>query len=109
MAEPEFTATGVHIGRRLRSLTRAGQVLIRDGRLTLLTSYGSEIDSAPVHMVRAGKPWFGTGDQASATVNGHRYVLTPGDDDPARSEPDPSWTRKFLDAVRTAGGHAAQS
>ena len=26
MAEPEFTATGVRIGKRLRSLTRAGQV-----------------------------------------------------------------------------------
>ncbi|MGW4106936.1 hypothetical protein ACWEGV_28540, partial [Streptomyces sp. NPDC004976] len=47
MAEPEFTATGVRIGKRLRSLTRAGQVRISGGRLELLTSYGSEIDSAP--------------------------------------------------------------
>src|SRR5262245_50506776 len=47
MAEPEFKATGVRIGKKLRSLTRAGQVRISDGRLRLLTSYGSEIDSAP--------------------------------------------------------------
>ena len=58
MAEPEFTATGVRIGKRLRSLTRAGQVRISDGRLQLLTSYGSEIDSAPVQAVRASRPWF---------------------------------------------------
>jgi hypothetical protein len=51
MAEPEFSATGVRIGKRLRSLTRAGQVRISDGRLQLLTSYGSEIDSAPVQAV----------------------------------------------------------
>lgn len=53
MAEPEFTATGVRIGRLLRSLTRAGEVRIKGGRLELLTSYGSEIDSAPLQEVRA--------------------------------------------------------
>jgi hypothetical protein len=110
MAEPEFTATGVRIGHRLRSLTRAGQVLIRDGRLMLLTSYGSEIDSAPVHLVRAGKPWFAARDRALATVNGHRYLLTAGEDDPARDEqPGAPWVRRFLDAVRTAGGRAART
>ena len=70
MAEPEFTATGVRIGKRLRSLTRAGQVRISDGRLELLTSYGSEIDSAPVQAVRASKPWFAPEDRALADVNG---------------------------------------
>ncbi|MET8680283.1 hypothetical protein ABZW18_22530 [Streptomyces sp. NPDC004647] len=109
MAEPEFTATGVRIGRRLRSLTRAGQVRIRDGRLTLLTSYGSEIDSAPVHLVRAGKPWFSARDRALATINGTRYLLTLGGQDTAQGEPGPTLAHRFLDAVRTAGGQAART
>lgn len=88
MAEPEFTATGVRIGKRLRSLTRAGQVRISDGRLELLTSYGSEIDSAPVRAVRASKPWFAHDDRALAEVNGTRYTLTLGEHDPAPGRPD---------------------
>jgi hypothetical protein len=108
MADQEFTATGVRIASRLRSLTRAGQVQIRDGRLTLLTSYGREIDSAPVHLVRAGKPWFGHGDEALATVNGTRYHLVPGEAQSGSEERGRTWTRKFLDAVRTAGGQAAR-
>ncbi|GAA3075029.1 hypothetical protein GCM10020000_70120 [Streptomyces olivoverticillatus] len=51
---------------------------IRDGWLELLTSYGREIDSAPVDSVQAGKPWFAARDRARATVNGTRYVLTLG-------------------------------
>ncbi|MGA5638969.1 hypothetical protein ACPCTN_09525 [Streptomyces cinereoruber] len=76
MKEPEFSARGVEIYRWLRSLTRAGEVRIEDGRLALLTSYGSEIDSAPVTAVRAGRPWFAGPDEAVATVNGTRYRLT---------------------------------
>ncbi|AVH98747.1 MULTISPECIES: hypothetical protein [Streptomyces] len=76
MKEPEFSARGVEINRWLRSLTRAGEVRIEDGRLALLTSYGSEIDSAPVTAVRAGRPWFAGPDEAVATVNGTRYRLT---------------------------------
>ncbi|MFE0101117.1 hypothetical protein [Streptomyces sp. NPDC059009] len=107
MAEPEFTATGVRIGRRLRSLTRAGQVRISDGRLQLLTSYGSEIDSAPVQAVRAGKPWFSSDDRALAAVdvNGTRYRLTLGEQDPAPGEPGPPSARRFIEAVRAAAGH----
>ncbi|MEV3859204.1 hypothetical protein AB0J38_33460 [Streptomyces sp. NPDC050095] len=99
MAEPEFTATGVRIGRRLRSLTRAGQVRITGGRLELLTSYGSEIDSAPLGEVRAGKPWFGSEDRATAEVDGRRYLLrlgTPGGD------AGPPAARRFIEAVRRA-------
>lgn len=107
MAEPEFTATGVRIGRRLRSLTRAGQVMIRDGRLLLLTSYDTEIDSAPVHLVHAARPWFATRGRALTTVNGHRYLLTLGDRDPAPGEPGPPSADSFFDAIRTAGGRAA--
>ncbi|MGK5630087.1 hypothetical protein [Streptomyces sp. URMC 123] len=107
MAETEFTATGVRIGRWLRSLTRAGQVRISDGRLMLLTSYGSEIDSAPVHSVRAGRPWFATGDRAAAVVNGTRYHLTLSERDPAPGEAGPPAVRSLLDAIRTAGGHTA--
>ncbi|HZG03798.1 MAG TPA: hypothetical protein VE546_09515 [Streptomyces sp.] len=75
MAEPEFSATGVRIARWLRSLTRAGQVLVRDGRLVLLTSYGREIDSAPVEQVRISGPWYAARDRVLATVNGNRYAL----------------------------------
>ncbi|MFI8204173.1 hypothetical protein [Streptomyces sp. NPDC085937] len=107
MAEPEFTATGVRIGRRLRSLTRAGQVRISDGRLELLTSYGTEIDSAPVQAVRATRPWFASDDRALADLNGHRYLLTLGGHDPAPGQPGPPAARRFIEAVRRAAGHGA--
>lgn len=103
MAEPEFKATGVRIGKRLRSLTRAGQVRISDGRLQLLTSYGSEIDSAPVQAVRASKPWF-SDDRAVADVNGTRYTLTLGEHDPAPGRPGLPSANRFIEAVRRAAG-----
>ncbi|MCQ4205972.1 MULTISPECIES: hypothetical protein [Streptomyces] len=99
MAEPEFTATGVRIGRRLRSLTRAGQVRIKGGRLELLTSYGSEIDSAPLDEVRAGKPWFGADDRATAEVDGRRYLLRLGGQG---GDAGPPTARRFIEAVRRA-------
>ncbi|MFJ6938798.1 hypothetical protein [Streptomyces sp. NPDC101132] len=75
MGEPEFTATGVRIERWPRALTRAGKVLIRDGRLQLLTSRDREIDSAPLGAVSAARSWLpGRGD-AVARVNGRRYRL----------------------------------
>ncbi|KOT94858.1 MULTISPECIES: hypothetical protein [Streptomyces] len=104
MAEPEFRATGVRIGRRLRSLTRAGTVRISGGRVELLTSVGSEIDSAPVQAVRASRPWFGPEDRALADLNGTRYLLTLGDHDPAPGEPGPPAARRFIEAVRRAAG-----
>ena len=94
MAEPEFRATGVRIGKRLRSLTRAGQVRISDGRLQLLTSYGSEIDSAPVDKVRAGRPWFAKPDEAVATVNGTRYRISGMSD---------SGSGRLLEVLRKSG------
>lgn len=106
MAEPEFTAKGVRIGKRLRSLTRAGQVRISGGRLELLTSYGSEIDSAPVQAVRASKPWYGAADRALADLNGTRYLLTLGERDPAPGEPGPPAARRFIEAVRRAAGRS---
>jgi len=104
MADTEFNARGVRIERFLRSVTRAGQVSIKDGRLQLLTSYGREIDSAPVQSVRASKPWFVDGDQAMATVNGTRYRLTLGQQDPAKPTGSGAAGR-FLDAVRSARDH----
>lgn len=104
MAEPEFTATGVRIGRRLRSLTRAGQIRISDGRLELLTSYGSEIDSAPVAAVRAGRPWFAPDDRALADVNGKRYRLTLGEHDPGPGQAGPPTVNRFMEALRRASG-----
>jgi hypothetical protein len=105
MAEPEFTATGVRIGTRTRSLTRAGRIRISDGRLELLTSYGSEIDSAPVAAVRASKPWFASDDRVLADLNGHRYRLTLADRDPAPGESGPPAADRFIEAVRRAAGH----
>ncbi|MFH8793452.1 hypothetical protein [Streptomyces sp. NPDC017941] len=104
MAEPEFRAMGVRIGRRLRSLTHAGQVRISDGRLELLTSYGTEIDSAPLRAVRASKPWFAPHDRALAEVNGTRYLLTLGAHDPAPGEAGPPTVRTFLQALHSAAG-----
>ncbi|MET7286562.1 hypothetical protein [Streptomyces sp. NPDC005573] len=105
MAEPEFTARGVRIGKGLRSLTRAGRVRISGGRVELLTSYGSEIDSAPVQEVRASRPWFAPGDRARADIDGRRYQLTLGEEDPAPGEAGPPAARRFIDAVRRAAGH----
>ncbi|MDJ1131377.1 hypothetical protein [Streptomyces iconiensis] len=73
MTEPEFDAKGVRIRRMLRSLTRAGHVLVRDGQLVLMTSYGSEIDSAPVDRVRVSG--YGPGGQALARLGDNRYLL----------------------------------
>ena len=109
MADTEFNVRGVRIERFLRSVTRAGQVLIKDGRLQLLTSYGSEIDSAPVQSVRASKPWFVDGDQAMATVNGTRYRLTLGRQDAAAKAAEPGAASRFLDAIRSARGHGPQN
>lgn len=104
MAEPEFTATGVRIEQRLRSLTRAGQVRISGGRLELLTSYGRVIDSAPVQAVRAFRPWFAAEDRALAELGGKRYLLTLGASDPAPGEPGPPAACRFIEAVRRASG-----
>ncbi|GGV00373.1 hypothetical protein GCM10010275_43950 [Streptomyces litmocidini] len=103
MAEPEFSARGVRIARWPRSLTRAGEVRIEDGRLALLTSYGSEIDSAPVSAVRAGRPWFAKADETVATVNGTRYRLTLQDDDRARAGGS-QVSGRFLAALKRAAG-----
>lgn len=106
MAEPYYSATGVQIGKWLRPLTRAGQVLITDGRLRLLTSRGTEIDSAPVDRVQASIPRFGSPGSARATVNGTRYVLSIGGTDASRApgtgDSPQRAARSFLDALRHA-------
>ncbi|WP_405734345.1 hypothetical protein OG607_39735 [Streptomyces sp. NBC_01537] len=101
MAEPEFSASGVRIGRRLSSLTRAGQVLIRDGRLVLLTSRGREIDSAPVEEVHAIRTPFALRRSTLATVNGTGYLLT------LRRQGAASASR-FVEALQRARQRVAQ-
>ncbi|ALO06694.1 hypothetical protein AQF52_1098 [Streptomyces venezuelae] len=78
---------------------------IEDGRLALLTSYGSEIDSAPVTAVRAGRPWFAKADETVATVNGTRYRLTlhHGDGD-RRGGGETAESGRFLAALKRAAG-----
>lgn len=102
MTDAEFSATGVRIERWARSLTNAGQVVVKDGRVALLTSYGREIDSAPVGAVSAGKPWFATADSATARVNGVRYRLTMGQRSQRRDGAAP--VHRFLEVLRNAGG-----
>jgi len=96
----EFRASDVRIQRWARSLTRAGQVIVKDGRIVLLTSNGREIASAPVTTVSAGKPWFLAADSAIARINGVRYRLTMGQRNrrPGGAAP----VRRFLDALRSA-------
>ncbi|MEU6166855.1 hypothetical protein [Streptomyces tanashiensis] len=105
MAEPEFSARGVRIARWPRSLTRAGEVRIEDGRLALLTSYGSEIDSAPVSAVRAGRPWFAKSDETVATVNGTKYRLTLQDQNRGRDDGSQA-SGRFLAALKRASGRS---
>ncbi|MFG2563173.1 hypothetical protein [Streptomyces sp. NPDC048496] len=102
MKETEFTTTGVRIERWARSLTRAGQVIVKDGRVALLTSYGREIDSAPAAAVRARRPWLAGVGSTVARVNGTWYRVTMGrrDRGPARAGP----SRRFLEALRSAAG-----
>ncbi|WP_175409627.1 hypothetical protein [Streptomyces sp. TRM64462] len=104
MTEPDFSATGVRIERWPRSLTRAGEVRIEDGRLALLTSYGREIDSAPVGAVRAGRALFAPPGSAVATLNGARYRLTMGQRERGRGGGGPVLSGRFLEALRKAGG-----
>jgi hypothetical protein len=106
MGKPEFTANRVRIDKRMQSVTRAGQVRINDGRVELLTSFGSEIDSAPVQAVRANKPWFAGDDSASAEVNGTRYRLTMDSDDTGDRQARPT-ARRFIEAVRRAAGRCS--
>ncbi|MGW1228270.1 hypothetical protein [Streptomyces sp. NPDC002530] len=102
MREAEFSETGVRIDRWARSVTRAGQVTVKDGRVSLLTSYGREIDSAPAGTVSAGRPWFAGQHATVARVNGRRYRLTM----PRRPDkPDEAGAvKRFLEAVRRARG-----
>lgn len=102
MQQTEFSATGVRIERFARSLTRAGQVVVKDGRVALLTSYGREIDSAPVRTVSAGTPWYAGAGATVARLNGTRYRLTMGQrgHGPDRTGP----ARRFLETLRSAGG-----
>ncbi|AXG76519.1 hypothetical protein [Streptomyces paludis] len=101
MAEPDFDARGVLIERWPRSLTTAGQVLVQDGRLALLTSYGRVIDSAPLRAVRTARPWFAGSGSTVATVNGIRYRLTMGR--PGRRPDATALARRFMEAVSRAG------
>lgn len=101
MREPEFSASGVRIERWARSLTRAGCVVVKDGRVALLTSSGREIDSAPVGAVSVRRGWFPAAGSAVARLNGVRYRLTMGQRSRGRDGAAPA--RRLLDVLRRAG------
>jgi hypothetical protein len=100
--DAEFRASDVRIRRWARSLTRAGQVIVEDGRIMLLTSNGREIASAPVTTVSAGKPWFLAADSAIARIDGVHYRLTMGQRNrrPGGAAP----VRRFLEVLRRTAG-----
>lgn len=109
MTEPDFELTGVRVGRRWRSVTRAGQVLVQDGRLTLLTSYGREIASASVDQVRLSGPVPLSRDLTFASLDGKRYSLRL--DAPAHERLDHALgdAREQAAKVREAAGRQSQS
>ncbi|WP_107416760.1 MULTISPECIES: hypothetical protein [unclassified Streptomyces] len=82
MAEQEFEERGVLIRRGWRQLTTAGRVRVAEGRLTLLNSHGSEIDSAPLAEVRVGEPWYAPRGCIRAVLGRTAYLLRLG---PARA------------------------
>ncbi|WP_023590141.1 hypothetical protein [Streptomyces thermolilacinus] len=75
MARWEFEERGVLIRRGWRQLTTAGRVRVAEGRLTLLNSRGSEIDSAPLSEVRVVEPWYVPRGVVRAVLGGTAYVL----------------------------------
>ncbi len=94
--ESEFSAKGVQIKKGLRSLTRAGGVRVKDGRVELLTSRGLEIDSAPVQAANTGAArWFGPGGKAQVELEGRRYLLRMGRQESGGEE-------RLVEAVRKA-------
>ncbi|MCZ2526067.1 hypothetical protein [Streptomyces sp. HB2AG] len=104
--------TGVRIttGRLWRRLlTRAGQVLLRNGRLVLLTSRGVEIDGAPVHRVRVRESLRAGRRCVRFALNGSRYVVDLGRGPGPSAAPGPRGGSPALSvadlvaAVRTAG------
>ncbi|MGD9482547.1 hypothetical protein WDH52_04690 [Streptomyces sp. TRM70308] len=79
MRVPDFDVRGVPVRRLLRTLTRAGRVLVQDGRLRLLTSYGREIAGSPVDEVRLLRPWaadlLAPARGTVLVLSGRRYVV----------------------------------
>ncbi|MCP9960028.1 MULTISPECIES: hypothetical protein [Streptomyces] len=75
MAVREFEERGVLIRRGWRQLTTAGRVRVAEGRLTLLNSRGSEIDSAPLSQVWVVEPWYVPRGTVRAVLGGTTYLL----------------------------------
>ncbi|WP_149181931.1 hypothetical protein [Streptomyces sp. TRM49041] len=75
VAKREFEERGVLIRRGWRQLTTAGRVRVAEGRLTLLNSRGSEIDSAPLSEVRVAEPWYVPRGCVRAVLGGTVYLL----------------------------------
>ncbi|MCQ4083609.1 hypothetical protein NGB36_24165 [Streptomyces sp. RB6PN25] len=100
MAESDFSLSGVQIRRWLRSLTRAGEVQVGEGRLVLRTSRGQEIDSAPLATAHASAPrWYPAKGRTRVVLDGRHYLLRLG-------EAESDAARRFLDALGSARGHA---
>ncbi|MCQ0021619.1 hypothetical protein M4914_00590 [Streptomyces somaliensis DSM 40738] len=94
MARREFEERGVLIRRGWRQLTTAGRVRVAGGRLTLLNSRGSEIDSAPLSEVSVAEPWYVPRGVVRAVLRGTPYLLGLA----------PSRARDVAEAARRARG-----
>ncbi|MBV7697440.1 hypothetical protein [Streptomyces sp. TRM70350] len=76
MTGREFEADGVAVRRGWwRTLTRAGRLRIGGARLTLLTSYGVEIDSEVLARVRATAPWYAPAGFVRLVLAGRTYWI----------------------------------
>ncbi|MCC9738459.1 hypothetical protein [Streptomyces sp. MNU89] len=79
MHEPDFEEGGVAIRRGWwRQVTRAGRVRIQGARLTLMNSYGAQIDSDALHRVRVTRPWFAPKGLVRLAMAGNTYWLRLG-------------------------------
>ncbi|MGW0734782.1 hypothetical protein [Streptomyces sp. NPDC002851] len=78
MVKREFEEQDVPVRRGWRRVTLARQVRVAEGRLTLLNSWGAEMESAPLSQVRVHSPWYVPRGCVRAVLGGTAYLLGLG-------------------------------
>ena len=77
--EQDVVFAETQIGKGLKPLAQHGTVIVgADGTLTLLDSNDRVIDSAPLTDVTAKRLIITGGQTVSLTIQGRKYVVTPG-------------------------------